>query len=370
MVDVSKQITLLAWADNNILVTGVKQGEVDGRSLIITLLNTNEPVDLTSTIVTIDMIKPDATESYQAFEIIDAVNGKIKVTLTSQISAVVGDVDCEIRVTQSEGQTTKWGGLKINVASGHGDGAIESQSEFTALQVLIGEAAGLTGRIEEAEDNIANLQNSVGTNTTNINNIIYGTTKVGDANKLDGHDSDYFASQENVDSKVDTSDIIDDLISTDINKPLSANQGKILNEKKVNISDVQDNLTSTDINKPLSANQGRVLNGKIDTLIESNSNTNGYYTKYPDGTLICYGIRTITIASDGAAVIPFPTPFLNNDTVIPTYNLFETGVGRTVHTTLLSCNSTGFIFTVMNASGTIITGQSVKVSYQAIGRWK
>ena len=34
---------------------------------------------------------------------------------------------------------------------------------------------------------------------------------------------------------------------------------------KVNTSDIKDNLTSTDTNKPLSANQGKVLKGLIDT---------------------------------------------------------------------------------------------------------
>lgn len=61
------------------------------------------------------------------------------------------------------------------------------------------------------------------------------------------------------DNKVNTSDIKDNLTSSDVNKPLSANQGKVLNTNKVNISDIKDNLTSTDTNKPLSANQGRLL---------------------------------------------------------------------------------------------------------------
>lgn len=35
-------------------------------------------------------------------------------------------------------------------------------------------------------------------------------------------------------------------------------------DKKVNVTDVVDNLTSTDTNKPLSANQGKVLKGEVD----------------------------------------------------------------------------------------------------------
>lgn len=220
MADVSLELTLSAWVDNNITVRAV-QGEVDGRSLIVILNNAHNPIDLTGATITINMIKPDGTESYQAFQIIDAVNGKIKVTLTSQVSAVIGEIDCEIRVTQAGGQTTKWTGLKINVVSGHGDGAIESQSEFTALQTLIGQATGLNGRLTQAETDIDNLE-------TTQNNILDGTTKVGNADKLDGYDSTYFASQATVNQKVNISDIKDNLTSSDIDKPLSAKQGSVL----------------------------------------------------------------------------------------------------------------------------------------------
>ena len=93
------------------------------------------------------------------------------------------------------------------------------------------------------------------------------------------------------DDKVNTSDIVDNLTSTDTDKPLSANQGKVLKDEigdltnldttdktsvinavnelfndKVNSADVVDNLTSTDTDKPLSANQGKVLRDEVGTL--------------------------------------------------------------------------------------------------------
>lgn len=55
-------------------------------------------------------------------------------------------------------------------------------------------------------------------------------------------------------------DIQDNLVNTSVDKPLSANQGKVLNETKINYTDVKNNLTSTDTNKPLSAAQGKSLN--------------------------------------------------------------------------------------------------------------
>ena len=87
-------------------------------------------------------------------------------------------------------------------------------------------------------------------------------------------------------------DVVDNLTSTATDKPLSANQGRVLNE---NIPAVDDNLTSTSTTHALSANQGRVLNGKIKTLDKSNKTVNvksvaaqsGYssYTSIPNGAI-------------------------------------------------------------------------------------
>ena len=75
-------------------------------------------------------------------------------------------------------------------------------------------------------------------------------------------------------SKVNVADIIDNLTSTDVNKPLSANQGKVLKDLidaieedvagAVAASDIVDNLTTDDATKVLSAKQGKALKGLVD----------------------------------------------------------------------------------------------------------
>ena len=59
--------------------------------------------------------------------------------------------------------------------------------------------------------------------------------------------------------------IVDNLNSTSTTDALSANQGKVLNEKinDLNIPQVVDSLDSTDATKALSANQGKILNEKF-----------------------------------------------------------------------------------------------------------
>lgn len=76
-----------------------------------------------------------------------------------------------------------------------------------------------------------------------------------------------------VDTKVATADIIDNVTSADANKPLSANQGKVLDGKITALSGVVDTkvATASIVNDlatggaavPLSAEQGKVLDGKV-----------------------------------------------------------------------------------------------------------
>ncbi len=72
--------------------------------------------------------------------------------------------------------------------------------------------------------------------------------------------------------RVKTSDIQNNLTSTATNKPLSAAQGKALNDGKVNVSDIQNNLTSTATNKPLSAAMGKSLSDTIATVSNTVAN--------------------------------------------------------------------------------------------------
>lgn len=64
---------------------------------------------------------------------------------------------------------------------------------------------------------------------------------------------------------------IDNLNSTSTEDPLSANQGKILNDKilALDIPTVVNNLTSTSTTDALSANQGKILNESIKNVNDS-----------------------------------------------------------------------------------------------------
>jgi len=98
---------------------------------------------------------------------------------------------------------------------------------------------------------------------------------------LTGHDDD-----ETLDGilagKVSIANIIDNLESEVANKPLSAKQGYVLDQKvalKVAIADIIDNLTTENSSKPLSAKQGYVLKGLIDSLTSTKADADDVYTK-------------------------------------------------------------------------------------------
>jgi hypothetical protein len=86
-------------------------------------------------------------------------------------------------------------------------------------------------------------------------------------------------------NKIDVDSIVDNLTSTDTDKPLSANQGKALKGSidsllstvsgKLDIDSIVDDLVSTDADKPLSANKGKVLNDSITAHTSDTDNPHG-----------------------------------------------------------------------------------------------
>ena len=101
------------------------------------------------------------------------------------------------------------------------------------------------------------------------------------------------------------------------------------------------------------------LNGA--PIIESGSNTNGYYTKFVDGTLICRGTEPAP-SSDSWVEVNFPQPFIDTNYAIGA-SLKRSNNFRWGNDMLSFDNktTTGVRFAVWNKRG---------IQYIAIGRWK
>ena len=124
--------------------------------------------------------------------------------------------------------------------------------------------------------------------------------------------SGYSIAQLAHDTSLHVSDINNTLTSSSIDKPLSAAQGKKLNDEKLAKTDVVNNLTTTDTSKALSAAQGKALNDKfngnkinINFSATSNSTDNatikGYMGNIDGATLVSkltYGANLVDSSSD------------------------------------------------------------------------
>ncbi len=133
------------------------------------------------------------------------------------------------------------------------------------------------------------------------------------------------------DLKIAIADIINTLTSTDTDKPLSAAQGKALNDAKVAISDIQNTLASTATNKPLSAYQGKVLNEAKTALAAWDNTTFNIDTAASYNFMLKRGSGAATSTGNGNA---FGTAFPNAClAVVAVAN--GTNVGPAITTTVI-----------------------------------
>lgn len=113
----------------------------------------------------------------------------------------------------------------------------------------------------------------------------------------------------------------------------------------------------------------------INDLISSGNTGDDYYVKFPDGTLICYGLCPGTNTAHNTTStesVSFAETFINQ----PSINL-TIRAGNDQSTQYLSAavksddNLSGFTFRTRN-SNTSSTGADygARVYYQAIGKWK
>lgn len=121
------------------------------------------------------------------------------------------------------------------------------------------------------------------------------------------------------------SEIVDDLITIDATKPLSAKQGKDLQDNKLEKDDLKDastdqkgivqlnnTLTSTSITEALTAAQGKELNDKFTSLFSNLKSPNGYQ-KLPNGLIMqwCVGAGAFSQVEQNVVLpISFPNSCL------------------------------------------------------------
>lgn len=138
-----RELNLNFVTDGPFKVVRVVQGDT-GRILIITLV---DKAAGTITAARIYAHKPDGHEVYNNCTI---QNGEITVTLTAQMLAVVGDVICQLRITDANGYITSYAFI-LKVEKSYVDSsAIESSNEWKTLEAALGSVDQIKALYESA----------------------------------------------------------------------------------------------------------------------------------------------------------------------------------------------------------------------------
>ena len=164
---IEKQITIDLWKQLREPITAV-QYESDARKLTIYLTSSGLPVNVTAAAVVFYAKKPDGTIIYNACEIVDGAAGKVSYVFTEQTCAAAGPLRCWIDIVAT-GTHVRSQEFAVTVQSSEDStDAIESTSEFTALEVALALVSGHEMRITAAEDNIDTLQSDLNAAETSI----------------------------------------------------------------------------------------------------------------------------------------------------------------------------------------------------------
>lgn len=122
-----------------------------------------------------------------------------------------------------------------------------------------------TYKVNQAEGASKSVHLKLSTTSSNSDNITFLTdssTVFATLQYVNDHINDLANPHQVTKSQVGLGNVDN---TSDVNKPVSLAQQTEL-DLKINITDIKDTLTSVDTNKPLSANQGKVLKGLIDNI--------------------------------------------------------------------------------------------------------
>nr|DAJ57014.1 MAG TPA: Baseplate component [Caudoviricetes sp.] len=125
-----------------------------GRGAVVTLKANGAIIQPTNEGLTFWAKKPDGTVSFLAATL---TGNNIQMDFTNQMLALPGMVQVEIRLTSGSGEaetdiSTPIFAVKVN-PSNINDSGVESQNEFTALQVAIGEVQSALAEVDELKKN-------------------------------------------------------------------------------------------------------------------------------------------------------------------------------------------------------------------------
>lgn len=143
----TENIALQAWRKDISYILHAVQGESDSRTFNFILYDqTGAVISLAGKTVAFYVQKPDGNIVMLATT---TSGSTISVTLTLQTCAVPGVMPCWIQLVDENGDDLRVDSLLLEVQACNFDGAVESSSEFTALQEALGDVAKFSGHITD-----------------------------------------------------------------------------------------------------------------------------------------------------------------------------------------------------------------------------
>lgn len=143
----TENIALQAWRKDISYILHAVQGESDSRTFNFILYDqTGAVISLAGKSVAFYVQKPDGNIVMLATT---TSGSTISVTLTLQACAVPGVMPCWIQLVDENGDDLRVDSLLLEVQTCDFDGAVESSSEFTALQEALGDVAKFNGHLTD-----------------------------------------------------------------------------------------------------------------------------------------------------------------------------------------------------------------------------
>lgn len=141
------------------------QGDNKSRYIDATIVNRSIPLDLTGCTVKFSAIKPDITDIFNDAVISDAKGGKVKIELTNQTLAVPGVIQATLVILKEDMQLSVLPFFITVIENPYNPNAIESKSEYKALNNAL---TVVDGYAKELQDASVNLEEKY---TTRLNNF-------------------------------------------------------------------------------------------------------------------------------------------------------------------------------------------------------
>lgn len=143
----TENIALQAWRKDISYILHAVQGESDSRTFHFILYDqTGAVISPAGKTVSFYVQKPDGNIVMLATT---TSGSTISVTLTLQACAVPGVMPCWIQLVDENGDDLRVDSLLLEVQTCDFEGAVESSSEFTALQEALGDVAKFSGHLTD-----------------------------------------------------------------------------------------------------------------------------------------------------------------------------------------------------------------------------